>query len=108
MKQKTISDMTEDELSMFIYEQGFCGSPLYWNNPVITFRDVDKEVLFFEYRQRQKPSIGELEIFTTGLLELGEDPRLFTEKHGTSFFRLKHINKLLKMGYYLPVYGLTH
>jgi hypothetical protein len=104
---RKVSDFSEQELAEFIYEQGFSGSPEYWECPVVKITDFEDNTLYFEIEQKQKPSTGNLITQSSGLITLDDNPRLFIEKYGTYFFTLKNINKLLALGFYLPVFQLA-
>lgn len=109
--EKTVRDLTKDDVLDFIYLEGYCGSPQYFDRPTIDYFSVkeitSEETLFFDVTQRQKKEVGKLEFnYRMHLTLIGNSPVLYSEKHGSYRFKLKEINYFLKRGFKINIEGV--
>jgi hypothetical protein len=110
---KTVFDLTKEEVVDFIYSGGYCGSPEYYEKPVIDHFKVNAfgsgNTLFFDIAQNQKREFGELKFnYRMHLTLNGDSPVLYSQKHGSYPFKLKEINYFLRREFKLDVEGVPH
>ncbi len=106
---KTLKDMTQEELSDFMYKFGYCGSPEFWDKPIFTEFDYDEKhnSIFFNFYQIRfsdkldKSRIGHINIKQL-LIFLSDTNHENTNSYK---FDINVINFLINNNYDIPFYN---